>query len=57
MNLQENEGVNIENFSVTTAVHEAAFETLGQREKNYCNILLFFKFFEKRREERSVWTE
>ena len=34
MNLQENEDVNIENFSITTAVHEAAFEALGQQEKN-----------------------
>ena len=34
MNLQENEDVNIENFSIATAVHEAAFEALGQREKN-----------------------
>ena len=34
MNLQENKDVNIENFSITTAIHEAAFEALGQREKN-----------------------
>ena len=34
MNLQENEDVDIQNFSITTAVHKAAFETLGQREKN-----------------------
>ena len=30
MNLQENEHVNIENFNITTAIHEAAFEALGQ---------------------------
>ena len=29
MNLQENKNVNIENFSITTAIHEAAFEALG----------------------------
>ena len=34
MNLHENEDVNIENFSITTVVHEAASEALGQREKN-----------------------
>ena len=34
INLQENEDVSIENFSITTAVHEAAFEALGQQEKN-----------------------
>ena len=34
MNLQENEDVDIEDFSITTAVHEAAFAALGQREKN-----------------------
>ena len=34
MNLQENEDVNIENFSITTPIHEAAFEALSQREKN-----------------------
>ena len=37
--LQENEDVNIENFSITTAVHEAAFEALGQQEKNSRNNL------------------
>ena len=39
MNLQENEDVNIENFSIITAVHEAAFEALGQQEKNSRNNL------------------
>ena len=34
MNLQENEDVDSENFSITTAIHEAAFEALGQQEKN-----------------------
>ena len=34
MNLQENEDVSIDNFSIVTAIHEAAFEALGQREKN-----------------------
>ena len=34
MNLRENEDINTENFSITTAVHEAAFEALGQWEKN-----------------------
>ena len=33
-NLQENEDVIIENFIITTAIHEAAFEALEQREKN-----------------------
>ena len=31
--------VNIENFSITTAIHEAAFEVLGQKEKNNRNNL------------------
>ena len=34
MNLQENEDVSTENLCITTAIHEAAFEALGQREKN-----------------------
>ena len=34
MNLQENEDVNIKNFNISTAAHKAAFEALGQREKN-----------------------
>ena len=34
MNLQENEDVNIKNVSITTAIHEVAFEALGQWEKN-----------------------
>ena len=34
MNLQENEDVNIENFSITTEIQGEAFEALGQREKN-----------------------
>jgi hypothetical protein len=33
MNLQEND-VNIKNLRITTAIHEATFEALGQREVN-----------------------
>ena len=39
INIQENEDVNSEHFSITTAVHEAALEALGQREKNNRNNL------------------
>ena len=39
-NLQENEDVNIENFSIATIIPESTFEALGQQEKNKTKNLL-----------------